>query len=176
MKIALSGAQSTGKTTLLKLLKKEFENYEFIGEIVRNLKNKHGISINQKGNFSSQLLIFQAHIENLDKEDFISDRCILDAFVYTEWSFQKGIFNENEYQIFKDIFLKNIFRYNIIFYIPVEFKLKKDGFRDEDLNFQKEIDELFLKILLQYKIDYKKITGGKEERLNQILTILNQIK
>ena len=65
MIVSFTGAQSTGKTTLLNELKKwkELEGYVFIDEITRNV-SKLGMNINEKGDDATQTAIMNAHIEN----------------------------------------------------------------------------------------------------------------
>ena len=79
MIVSFTGAQSTGKTTLLNQMRNWecLKDYTFIDEITRNIKKK-GMSINEKGNDDTQTAIMNAHIENLKKGDnLILDRCSL---------------------------------------------------------------------------------------------------
>ena len=59
MKIAISGVQCTGKSTVLKELQKmpELSEYEFVFEGIRNLKNQGKIKINEDGNDYTQMVI-----------------------------------------------------------------------------------------------------------------------
>ncbi len=66
MKIAFTGAQSTGKTTLLEALKANQSykyDYEFVDEITRRMVKK-GLKINEEGSDTTQLLIMNEHIKN----------------------------------------------------------------------------------------------------------------
>ena len=86
MKIAFTGAQSTGKTTLLQAVKSNEEfryKYEFIDEITRRMVKK-GLKINEAGGNTTQLLIMNEHIKNLLYQNVIMDRCVLDGVVYTD--------------------------------------------------------------------------------------------
>ena len=56
-------------------------------------------------------------------------------------------------------------RYDIIFYTPIEFELEKDWTRFEDSEFQKEIDEIILQKLDEYRIPYITLRGSVEERI-----------
>src|SRR6056300_857795 len=79
MRIAFTGAQSTGKTTLLNALKADEAfryKYEFIDEITRRMQKK-GLKINEAGGNTTQLLIMNEHIKNLLYENVIMDRCML---------------------------------------------------------------------------------------------------
>jgi nicotinamide riboside kinase len=58
--------------------------------------------------------------------------------------------------------------YDLVFYIPIEFPLEKDGVRFEDDEYQKIIDLQIIKYLKRYKIPYITLTGTLEERLKQI--------
>ena len=66
MKVSFTGAQSTGKTTLLEAIKQNEEfryKYEFIDEITRRMIKK-GLKINEEGGNTTQLLIMNEHIKN----------------------------------------------------------------------------------------------------------------
>ena len=91
MKIALSGAQGVGKTTILNKMIEDpyFKNYEISKEAIRNLVKEFNIGINKLGNNESQLLIANAHYQNTFKgPQFITDRWLLDCFVFTTRMFQ----------------------------------------------------------------------------------------
>jgi GTPase SAR1 family protein len=94
MKIALSGPQGVGKTTILNKMKNDswFQkmNLEYIQEIVRNIVKKYNIKINDVGNDDSQLLIANTHYFNFFKNNFVTDRCILDNFIYAELLYKKN--------------------------------------------------------------------------------------
>ena len=67
MKIAFTGAQSTGKTTLLKELKRDNTlalQYDFRDEITRRMQKK-GLSINEGGSDITQLLIMIYYLDFL---------------------------------------------------------------------------------------------------------------
>ena len=92
MKLAFTGAQSTGKTTLLKELKRDPDfslKFDFRDEITRRMQKK-GLSINESGNDITQLLIMNSHIKNTLIDNVIMDRCIIDGLVYTNWLHTEG--------------------------------------------------------------------------------------
>ena len=68
MKIAISGAQSTGKSTLLRYLKndRDLVGFEFIDELTRQLAAK-GVSINEEGSNFTQIFTITIHAENILK-------------------------------------------------------------------------------------------------------------
>ena len=66
MRIAITGAQSTGKSTLLRYLKQDddLKGFEFIDELTRKIAAK-GININEEGSNMSQIFTVTIHAENI---------------------------------------------------------------------------------------------------------------
>ena len=64
MKIAITGAQSTGKSTLLNYLKKDedLKGFEFIDELTRQIAAK-GVNINEDGGKFTQIFTVTIHAE-----------------------------------------------------------------------------------------------------------------
>ena len=96
MIFSFTGAQSTGKTTLLnKLREKNTDNsFEFVPEVTRLIMRDYEMPINEEGNDLTQLLIMSEHVRNIykNKADGLSrgmhmifDRCALDGIVYSQW-------------------------------------------------------------------------------------------
>jgi len=170
MKIAFTGAQSTGKTTLLKELKRDPElslKYDFRDEITRRMQKK-GLSINEGGNDITQLLIMNSHIKNSLIDNVIMDRCALDGLVYTDWMSRKGKVQQWVLQYADNVFKMLIDRYDHIFYLVPEFDIEDDGVRSTDIDFRNEIVELFEKYIKVIDIPVIKLTGTVEQRLNKI--------
>ena len=170
MKIAFTGAQSTGKTTLLKELKRDPDlslKYDFRDEITRRMQKK-GLSINEGGNDITQLLIMNSHIKNSLIDNVIMDRCALDGLVYTDWMSRKGKVQQWVLQYADNVFKMLIDRYDHIFYLVPEFDIEDDGVRSTDIDFRNEIVELFEKYIKVIDIPVIKLTGTVEQRLNKI--------
>ena len=66
MKISFTGAQSTGKTTLLNAMKSMsiFRDFVFRDEITRSIQ-KQGLKINEQGDDATQNKIIDSHLLNL---------------------------------------------------------------------------------------------------------------
>ena len=90
MIISFTGAQSTGKSTLLDKCKEEFgDKFVYFPEITRQIKSECGVAINEAGDNTTQILIVSEHIKNIlkaSKQDSILDRCILDGLVIFSFS------------------------------------------------------------------------------------------
>lgn len=176
MKLAFTGAQSTGKTTLLKELKRDPElslKYDFRDEITRRMQKK-GLSINESGNDITQLLIMNSHIKNTLIDNVIMDRCALDGLVYTDWMYRKGKIQQWVIEYADNVFKMLIDRYDYIFYLVPEFDIEDDGVRSTDIDFRNEIVILFEQYIKAWNIPVIKLTGTVEQRLNKIKETINE--
>jgi nicotinamide riboside kinase len=180
MLVSFSGAQSSGKTTLLNRCKQSnLRNCFFVDEVTRYVKRKSGESINEDGTDMTQLLIINTHIENsyLAKDpaynDIILDRCILDGVVYTEWLFENGSISDWVYEYSKNIFYKLIDELDIIFYTDPSIPLVDDGERSVNKQFRDQIIYKFEKYIIKYNIPVTVLNGNVEERMNTILKTIN---
>lgn len=175
MKIAFTGAQSTGKTTLLNRLKDDpnYYPFTFVDEITRRM-TKHGLQINEGGDNMTQLLIMNSHLKNILKGDVIMDRCVLDGVVYTRYLYDKGQVSEWVMDYAEKVFQLIIESYDYIFYLIPEFDIKDDGVRSIDSNFRNQIVKLFEQYILECEIPVIKITGSLEERIKQIKEAINE--
>ena len=85
MKIAISGAHSQGKTTLVKYLQdiNVLTDFKFKTSLTRGMQ-KAGYDINEDGDEVTQLAIMTKHLQRLnEKGNIIYDRCALDGYAYS---------------------------------------------------------------------------------------------
>lgn len=169
-RIVFTGAQSTGKTTVLNELKETGAN--IITEVVRQL-NKKGVKINKDGDEKGQNKIFKVYKDLLsewDKNGYISDRGLLDVMAYTKYLVDHG----NCSKTVLDKQMKQFAKFrsenpDIMYcYFPIEFDVVADGVRDTDEEFRKEIDKNIQNIMKQMGITPIKITGTVEERVIKV--------
>ena len=178
MIISFTGAQSTGKTTLLNELKKwkEFEDYVFIDEITRNV-SKLGMNINEKGDDATQTAIMNAHIENLKKGDnLILDRCSLDGVVYTHYLYSHGRVSKDTFEYARQVFVETCLKYDKIFYLKPEFDIVDDGVRSNSVQFRDEIASIFERYIAEFNLrkwNVVEISGSVEERLEAIKKVMS---
>ena len=176
MIISFTGAQSTGKSTLLNKCKEEFGNkFEYFPEITRQIKNNIGVNINELGDTLTQYLIMSKHIENMliakQHEHVILDRCVLDGLVYTRWLHQKHKISNEVIDCAYDIFDRLIRDIDLIFYTdPKDVKLVDDGERSSSVTFRNQIIELFDLYIDRYVPANKmvQLSGTVEQRMNII--------
>ena len=178
MIISFTGAQSTGKTTLLNELKKwkEFEDYVFIDEITRNV-SKLGMNINEKGDDATQTAVMNAHIENLKKGDnLILDRCSLDGVVYTHYLYLHGRVSRDTFDYARQVFIETCLKYDKIFYLKPEFDIVDDGVRSSSVQFRDEIADIFERYIAEFNLrkwNVVELSGSVEERLKAIKKATN---
>jgi len=182
MKIAFTGAQGTGQTTLLNELKQMFPyspdsymgaQYTFIDEITRNML-KHGLSINEKGTDVTQLLIMNSHLKNVLAGNVVMDRCALDGVVYTRYLHNRGQVSDWVMDYAERVFQMIISEYDYLFYLVPEFDLKDDGTRSTSIDFRNQIVDIFNTYILECEIPVIRLTGNLQQRINQIKEAVNE--
>ena len=165
MRIAITGAQSTGKSTLLRYLKQDedLKGFEFIDELTRKIAAK-GININEEGSNMSQIFTVTIHAENIVKDHFISDRCALDGLVYTKWLFDQGKVDKWILDYAMGVAKEVIPRYDYIFYLPAEIPIEDDGVRSANIKFRDEIVALFEIYAKELDVKLIELTGAVKDR------------
>lgn len=174
-RIIFTGAQGTGKTTVLK----EFESrgQRVITEVVRELMKK-GVKINKDGDEKGQAKIFKTYkdlLGELSADGYISDRGLLDVTAYTMYLYQHGQVSDKFLQ--KQIKQLKAFKEStpdiIYCFFPIEFPVVDDGVRDMDEDFRKEIEYNILELMAIVGISPIVITGSVEARVKKIERVYN---
>jgi nicotinamide riboside kinase len=170
MIVSFTGAQSTGKTTLLNRLVEKNPNVTFVEEVTRRVKRLYDVPINEDGGDVTQFLIMADHVQNLfskDKSDLtVFDRCAVDGVVYTRWLQLQGMVSAEVYSACCKIYDAIIDQYDVIFYTdPADVKLVDDGERSVNVDFRNDIIKLF-NDKLEGLDNVVVLSGSVEERLN----------
>lgn len=174
MRIAISGAQSVGKTTLINALRSEksLKDYTFCTEVTRRV-GSYGLPINEDGTDITQRLIMQEHIVNYFMNDnMICDRSALDGMVYSEYLWGRQKISWDTMHLVNKIYEKLIGKYDLNFYIAPEFEIENDGVRSVDKKFRDDIVKLFdakIERLKDKEIEVVYISGSVRERVEQVL-------
>lgn len=149
MIVSFSGAQSTGKTTLLNHLYSFNGDVEFVPEVTRLIKREYNLPINEEGTDVTQIMIMAEHLRNAYNKKYVDktvimDRCSLDGIVYTHWLCDNRGLNMQTYTFAQNVFSKTIEKYDVIFYTsPDDVVLEDDGERSANVAFRSEIVKLF---------------------------------
>jgi nicotinamide riboside kinase len=179
MRISISGTHSSGKSTLIQKLSEleDFKNFKFIPGPTRTLKAQ-GFLINESGTDETQLMCMSVDIQNLflnNDIDVISDRCLLDTYIYTLYLYGHGKVDIQTLNATKILWERYKTCYDLIL-MPSHFEvpLTDDGERSINLEFRDTVYRLFLEevnsnigILNCYMVG-----GTIEERINYIRQIL----
>ena len=185
MIFSFTGAQCTGKTTLLKHLYKENGDYPFvfIPEVTRLVKREYNMPINESGGDLTQLLIMAEHVRNIFKNradqlvrglHLIFDRCALDGIVYSHYLLNEGKISRSTFDACELIWKKLKDRYDVIFYTsPDDVKLVEDGERSVDVRFREDIINLFNMYMKFYEGEIVTLCGSVKERLKTIRATLD---
>tara|TARA_R110001632_G_scaffold90736_1_gene194745 strand:+ start:1200 stop:1781 length:582 start_codon:yes stop_codon:yes gene_type:complete len=183
MIISFTGAQSTGKTTLLNNIRSLNPFYiEYVAEVTRRIKREFNLPINESGGDLTQTMIMSDHIANVYQkyncDNVILDRCALDGIVYTQWLYNKGKVSKEVLQWAKKIYNTLIGEYDVIFVTsPADVPLVDDGERSIDKKFREEIIDIFDMYIDDMKIysegeNVFAVKGTVEERMKYIKNIL----
>jgi len=176
MRVSFTGAQSTGKTTLLNKCKEIYKDYKFVDEVTRYVRRTYDVKINEIGGTETQLYILAEHIKNHLKldENLMLDRCILDGYVYTKYQVNQGKVSEQVLHAFNGVFGLLFDKLDYIFYTdPSDVKLVDDGERSVDYKFRDDIIDIFESVIT-YKLSPKnkdkiiRLKGSVEKRMQTI--------
>jgi predicted ATPase len=171
MKIGISGAQGTGKSTLLNALQSYgyFPTYEYCVETTRWVQSL-GFDINEAGSDMTQLMIMYRHIEVMNKPDFITDRTVVDGLIYTEWLYNQGRVSKLVYDYVKIVFDREISRFDYLFFIQPEFDLIGDGVRSTSIEWRDQINARMTEVIESLDIPVTYLTGSVDNRVQQFIT------
>lgn len=166
MKIALMGAQNTGKSTLVENFIKQWPMYKRPARTYRDIIREQNLKLNKEGDKESQKIILNALVDEVqqacageDSNHLIFDRCTVDNIAYTLWHYAKdtpGFTREFviDSQSIAALTLKHL---DIIFYVPVrkEIPLVEREGREIDLVYREEIDNVFDALVNSYEENTK---------------------
>lgn len=161
MRIALIGAQNTGKSTLVDNFIQKWPMYKKPEKTYRDIIKEKNLPLNKEASKESQRTILNALVDEAQqacaKEDkhIIFDRCTVDNIAYTLWHYAKETTGFSvEYVIDSKAIAALALKYfDIIFYVPVREEIPvvpREG-REIDLVFRDEINNIFDALVESYE-------------------------
>lgn len=161
MRIALIGAQNTGKSTLVENFIQKWPMYKKPEKTYRDIIKEKNLPLNKEASKESQRTILNALVDEAQqacaKEDkhIIFDRCTVDNIAYTLWHYAKDTAGFSvEYVIDSKAIAALALKYfDIIFYVPVREEIPvvpREG-REIDLIFRDEINNIFDALVESYE-------------------------
>jgi hypothetical protein len=187
MRIAISGTANQGKTTLVQDFLRKWTNYRTPAGSYRDvmIEGEHS----SKASEDNQWNVLNWMVDEqsrADKDDnVIFDRCTLDNFVYTILAIKKGNIAPEYINKCMNLIKESFRNLDIIFLLGYDpsIKLVDQVLRDTDVDYIKEVDNVFQGIYHQYVQGDEKIYtifpkddmpaiipiyGSRTERLAQI--------
>jgi thymidylate kinase len=154
MRIAISGAQCMGKSTLIKDFLAEWTSYKTPEKTYRDILIESELPHSSSTTKKTQQAILDFQVKQLEatrkSDKIIIDRCPLDNLVYSMWAYHHGV-GDIDFNFIKKCVpvVRDSFKHiDIIFYIPITRAVKtpdieEDGMRDANPFMRVEIDNLF---------------------------------
>ncbi len=180
MLVGFTGAQCTGKTTLLTECKYSMDSWNFVDEVTRKVM-RDGHNINLSGDDMTQLFILNEHLINhtisTTDKNMMLDRCILDGYVYTSCLSRRGLVSEWITSYACNLMSVLVEKLDYIFYTqPEDVPLVPDGTRSVDIEFRQDIINRYEDLFAQdyYWMDkVVRLSGDVEDRMDTIYKTLN---
>lgn len=178
-RIAILGGPRCGKTTLMQQIYVDLKvkgynvgavseySTEYLKEkgMIETISEQYGIYLGQK-----------MLEDSLDEFEYaVTDYATFIPYVYARFMLGDKKRTVKEIEILKDLYglaLRDIAKYDHIFFVPREFGYKKDGVRWQDGELAKSIDDAIRQFLDAENVSYTAITGSTKERAEQIYKIL----
>lgn len=173
MKIALTGTQSVGKTSLVKELTKldYFKDYFISIERSKYLKDL-GIPLNNDSTLLGQFIFAAERASELLHPNLLSDRSIYDVCAFT-FSSETISWEEKEKLFESSRLLVNQYDY-IIYVDPEGIPIEDNGVRTIDPLFRAKIDLVIKMTLTQFPPkNLIKVKGTTEERIEKIMSYIS---
>ncbi len=178
MKIAISGSHGTGKSTLLQLLeaKGSLGELSVLQEVPRALCSRvkdPAFFHRRHNNLTRQLLLIAAQVAE-EAMMVTAPTVVVDRTVVDHWAYTLSLLSESDVAAPEASEVQRLVRewagtYDHIFYLPIEFDLAVDDVREEDLEFQREIDELLRAEYRRLSIPVTELRGSVDQRAAQLV-------
>ena len=172
IQIVFTGAQGTGKTTLVNALS-EITGVKTLS-VAREMAKDTGWTATTPGSHEYQKNLFDTLYKKLSsKRGFVSDRALSCVAGYT-FSHALANIEDTKFKKLAEAQYKKFCKFHnehpdvMIVYVPIEFEIEDDGLRNIDKAQQESIDFLIKNILTTTNAEYLTVHGTVEERIEQI--------
>ncbi|MGG7162666.1 ATP/GTP-binding protein [Clostridium ihumii] len=178
-RIAILGGPRCGKTTLMQHL---YVEMKILGINVGCAAEYSTDYLREKGmieTIAEQYGIYlgQAKLEEeLEEYEYaITDYATFVPYIYARFMLGDKKRTVKEMEILKDLYglaIRDIAKYDYIFYVGREFGYEKDGVRWQDEEMAKKVDEAIKNFLDNESVPYIELTGCTKDRAKNILNII----
>ncbi len=178
-RIAILGGPRCGKTTLIQQLYVEMKimglnvgcaseySTDYLRDkgMIESIAEQYGIYLGQ-----------QKLEEDLSSFDYaVTDYATFVPYIYGRYMLGDKKRTKKEIEILKDLYylaLRDLPKYEYIFFVPREFGYSKDGVRWQDENAAAEVDNAIKGFLQAENVPFIEVTGTTKERAKKILDII----
>lgn len=177
MRIGISGAQSTGKTTLFRELQQTgiFKDYIWFESSIRDLAKNYGLTLNEESNDLAQIVITDHLALNAFMYKFIvTDRTPLDSLAYTRALYYEARVCEATYRRCFEVAILAQRLYDVTFYLEPEFPIEAREMRSASPEYQQIICQHFETLAAKNGIKLVYLFGSVEERVEQAMLVLER--
>lgn len=162
MRISISGTGNSGKSTLVKNFLHVWPQYTTPERTYRDVLTDEKLKHSSRTSTSTQWKILNFMVDQLQETDrkskVVFDRCPLDNLAYTMWAHEKGIdgFDKKFVDRCINICKESMRSLDIIFLLQYDdsIKIVDDGVRDTNVEYIKEIDNIFMALFSQWEQNY----------------------
>ncbi|HAX72348.1 MAG TPA: hypothetical protein DCY20_02360 [Firmicutes bacterium] len=179
VRVAILGGPRCGKTTLIQQLFVDLKIRDINVGVATEYSTDY---LRDKGmieSISEQYGIYlgQLHLENeLSQHDYaLTDYATFVPYIYGRMMLGDKKRTKKEIEILNDLYslaMRDLPKYDHIFFVPREFGYKKDGVRWQDAEVAQMVDNAILSFLDAENVTYHKIAGSTQERSQQIMDIV----
>lgn len=179
IRIAILGGPRCGKTTLIQQLYVDFKirglnvgaateySTEYLKEkgMIENIAEQYGIYLGQ----------YRLEQTLNDFDYALTDYATFVPYIYTRFMLGNKERTTKDIAILNDLYglaLKDLAKYDHIFFVPREFGYEKDGVRWQDADTAIAVDEAIKQFSDSEHVKYSTITGSTKERADKILSIV----
>ncbi len=176
VRIAILGGPRCGKTTLIQQLYVDLKIRDLNVGVATEYSTDY---LRDKGmieTIAEQYGIYlgQAQLEeSLNEFDYaITDYATFVPYIYARFMLGDKKRTKKEIEILKDLYilaLRDLPKYDYIFFVPREFGYTQDGVRWQDEDLANAIDKAILSFLEAENVRFEVITGSTKERSEKIL-------
>jgi predicted ATPase len=179
VKVAISGAHGTGKTTLVRAISAVDPTVAVVPEVPRlllDLLEDSGQLRRETNTLPRQLAIIISQMVH-EAQLVTTGRILLtDRSVADHWAYTAFLFGQADPEMtFVEASVRQWMRtYDRIFYLRPEFAPIDDGIREKDVTFQLEIDRFLSGFYSDLGISIHELSGSVEQRRDDFLTTVGE--
>lgn len=186
MIVALTGAHSCGKSTLVEFFRGK-EGFECVDSVTRSTISKEdrkvdGVQNLDKAQYAildniqkATLDLVKRNVEDPSKI-YLLDRCVFDFIAYTRCFAKKGLVSQKCLEEVTNTCDKYWKYYDLVGYLGIEFPIVSDGVRSEDETLREQVDREIHGQILWNETKAIQLYGPVLQRVADLQNAINTIR